>query len=168
MRFYLLDRITKMTLGESISGLKCWSMTDDYLNEHFPGFPIVPGVLVTESMAQLMGTLVEKTFNQKFPNDGGVYAVLTIIHKAKFKKFLIPGDQAKMEGEIVSFDKNMATGKVRVYVDGELFNQAELTFGLIPMEKIANPRLIEMRDEYFNLLMNGKDARDNLRSAKRS
>jgi 3-hydroxyacyl-[acyl-carrier-protein] dehydratase len=164
MRFYLLDRITDMDVGQSISGLKCWTMTEEYFDQHFPGFPVVPGVLVTESMAQLLGILAEKTYNKNFPETDGVYAVLTIIHKAKFKKFLIPGDQARMEGKLTSIDKNMASGIVKVYVGDELFNQAELTFGLIPKTNLPNPRLAQMREEYFDILFNAKSVRDGLRS----
>ncbi len=63
----MVDRVTSMEVGNTIEGIKCWSITDEYFNEHFPGFPVVPGVLVTESMAQLLGTLVEKSYDEKFP-----------------------------------------------------------------------------------------------------
>ncbi|MBT4791803.1 MAG: beta-hydroxyacyl-ACP dehydratase [Halobacteriovoraceae bacterium] len=167
MRFYLLDRVTQIDLGHTISGLKCWSMTEEYLEQHFPGFPVIPGVLVTESMAQLLGILIEKTYHKNYPNTDGVYAVLTIIHKAKFKKFLIPGDQARLEAKMTSIDKNMASGTVKVYVGDELFNQAELTFGLIPKTNLPNDRLAKMREEYFDVLFNAKSVRDNLGSTGR-
>ena len=96
MRFYLIDRITKMDLGKSIEGTKCWSLTDEFFNDHFPGFPLVPGVLILESMAQLLGTLVEKSHLAEFADKNGVYAVLSIARKVKFKRFIIPGDQMRM------------------------------------------------------------------------
>jgi 3-hydroxyacyl-[acyl-carrier-protein] dehydratase len=158
MRFYLLDRITEMDLGNSIKGLKCWSMSNEIFNEHFPGFPIVPGVLAIESMAQLLGTLLEKTHSHQFPGEEA-YAVLSIVHKAKFKGFLIPGDQAKMEGVLLSLEKTHGHGKVETFVDGKLINSCELTFGLIPKKDLSNPRLQEMRDEYFSFLTEASEKR---------
>ena len=152
MRFYLLDRITEIDLGHSIKGLKCWSMSNEIFNEHFPGFPIVPGVLAIESMAQLLGTLVEKTHLAKFGEENEAYAVLSIVHKAKFKGFLIPGDQAKMEGTLLSLEKTHGNGKVETFVDGKLINSCELSFGLIPKKDFDNQRLAELRGEYFSFL----------------
>lgn len=152
MRFYLLDRITEMDLGNSIKGIKCWSMSNEIFNEHFPGFPIVPGVLAIESMAQLLGTLVEKSHLSQYGEEHEAYAVLSIVHKAKFKGFLIPGDQAKMEGKLLSLEQTHANGKVETFVDGKLINSCELSFGLIPKKDLANDRLVQMRSEYFSFL----------------
>lgn len=152
MRFYLLDRITEIELGKSIKGIKCWSMSDEIFNEHFPGFPIVPGVLAIESMAQLMGTLLEKSHQEKFGDENAAYAVLSIVHKAKFKGFLLPGDQAKMRGELISLDKTHGSGKIETFVEDNLISVCELSFAFIPQKDMANPRLVEMRNEYFNIL----------------
>ena len=69
MRFYLIDRITNIEIGKTVSGIKCWTITDEIFTEHFPGFPVVPGVLLTESMSQLLGYLIEKSSLEKFPNE---------------------------------------------------------------------------------------------------
>lgn len=160
MRFYLLDRITEMELGKSIKGIKCWSMSDEVFNEHFPGFPIVPGVLAIESMAQLMGTLLEKSHTAQFGSEHEAYAVLSIVHKAKFKGFLLPGDQAKLHGELLTLDKSHGSGKIETFVDGKLISVCELSFALIPQKDLANPRLIEMRNEYFSILTNADQKRN--------
>lgn len=162
----MVDRVTSMEVGSTIEGIKCWSITDEYFNEHFPGFPVVPGVLVTESMAQLLGTLVEKSYDEKFPDTDGIYAVLTIVHKAKFKKFLIPGDQAIMKAKLNSLDKHSGSGTVKVYVDDKLCSSAELSFGLVPRTELPNPKLAEIREEYFNILFNAKRVRDQLGDRK--
>jgi 3-hydroxyacyl-[acyl-carrier-protein] dehydratase len=160
MRFYLVDRITEMKLGESIKGIKCWSMSDDVFNEHFPGFPIVPGVLAIESMAQLLGTLLEKTHIDTYGKAEESYAVLSIVHKAKFKGFLLPGDQAHLEGTLTSVDRTHGSGSVKTFVEGKLVSQCELSFALIPQKELANQRLSDMRHEYFSILTGAKEKRN--------
>lgn len=160
MRFYLLDRITHMEVGNSIKGIKCWSMSNEIFNEHFPGFPVVPGVLAIESMAQLLGTLIEKSHLEKFGQEYESYAVLSIVHKAKFKGFLIPGDQAVMEGKLINLEINHAQGKVETFLDGKQINSCELSFGLIPKKNLSdNARLAEIRDDYFNFLTQADEKR---------
>lgn len=160
MRFYLVDRITDLEIGKSIKGLKCWSLTEEIFNEHFPGFPIVPGVLAIESMAQLLGTLLEKSHLATFGAENESYAVLSIVHKAKFKSFLLPGDRAEMVGQLKTLDKAHGNGVVETYVDGKLLSSCELSFTLIPKGKLANDRLVEMRNEYFNILTQAENKRD--------
>lgn len=159
MRFYLLDRITSMELGKSIEGIKCWSMDNDVFNDHFPGFPVVPGVLASESMAQLLGTLIEKTYIEKYGKEKAGYAVLSIIHKAKFKSFLIPGDKAILKGELQSLDVNNASGEVKMYVDETLIAKASFSFGILRKDNLPNERLGLMREEFYNIIFNGDSIR---------
>ena len=59
MRFYLVDKVTEMCPGKYVEGYKCVSLSDDIFNEHFPGYPIFPGTLIIEGMAQLSGLFLE-------------------------------------------------------------------------------------------------------------
>ena len=160
MRFYLLDRVTSMELGKSIEGIKCWSIDNDVFEDHFPGFPVVPGVLATESMAQLLGTLIEKTHTEKYGKEEAAYAVLSIIHKAKFKSFLIPGDQAILKGELQSLDVRNASGEVKMYVEKKLIAKASFSFGLLKKEDLPNERLGSRREEFYNVIFNGEKIRN--------
>lgn len=160
MRFYLVDRITGIELGKSIEGIKCWSLTNEIFNDHFPGLPIVPGVLVIESMAQLLGALIEKSHEIQFQDQDRTYAILSIVHKAKFKSFMIPGDRAVMKGELLSLDYNMASGKVDVFVDEKKVAQAELSFACVPRKTLPNQRLVDLRQEYYDFLTKGVQVRD--------
>ena len=63
MNFYLIDKVIEIKIGKSASGIKCWSLDNQIFDSHFPGFPTVPGVLLTESMAQLSGILIDSIFN---------------------------------------------------------------------------------------------------------
>jgi 3-hydroxyacyl-[acyl-carrier-protein] dehydratase len=65
MRYFLIDKITHVTLGEKVSALKAITLTDPILHDHFPDYPIFPGTLILEGVAQAAGFLLETTFNQK-------------------------------------------------------------------------------------------------------
>ena len=156
MRFYLLDRVTKITPGESIEGLKCWSLSEDVFTDHFPGIPIVPGVYIIESMAQLLGVLLERSYPEAFTDDEeGVYAILSIVHKAKFRRFTIPGDRMELFGKIGTLDRRIANGTVMAKVDGELRAKADLSFVLIAKSQSLNPLLRQQRENYYHFLHNG-------------
>lgn len=152
IRFFLVDRITRFDVGSSVEGIKCWTLSDDIFEQHFPGHPIVPGVFIIESMAQLLGLLIEKSYSRMYPHEPGVYAVLSIVHKAKFKKFVIPGDQTRMVGELVKLDKTHGNGEVKVYVGDRFCAHAELSYLLASKENLLNSRLSRMQDEYFDIL----------------
>ena len=152
IRFYLLDRITRFEVGKSVEGCKCWTLSDDIFEQHFPGYPIVPGVFIIESMAQMLGILIEKSYAQKYPDEEGIYAVLSIVHKAKFKKFVVPGDKTEMVGILKKLDKNHGNGEVKVYVDGKFCAHAELSYILTSKKSHLNSRLTRMQDEYFSIL----------------
>lgn len=153
MRFYLVDRINNLEVGQSIQTTKCWTLTDDIFNDHFPGFPIVPGVLIIESVAQSLGMLIEKSY-EKLHGDKSkpVWAILSIVHKAKFKNFTIPGDQMVIEGELKSIDGMTASASAIAKVNGEIRAQVELSFALFPSEKLPDPVLTQQRSRYFDTL----------------
>lgn len=150
MRFYLLDRIKELVPGERALGIKCWSMDNEIFQDHFPGFPTVPGVLLTESMAQLAGVLIKKSYYKEYGETSKVYPVLSIIQKAKFRNFVRPGDQCFLEAEIISLDRGRANVKVKTLVDEDLVSEATLSF-VIGMEHDmdSNPQLQKMED-YHN------------------
>jgi 3-hydroxyacyl-[acyl-carrier-protein] dehydratase len=153
MRFYLLDRVSELIPGKSIEGIKCWSMSEEIFNEHFPGFPVVPGVLLTETMAQLLGLLIEKSHETEYQNKAGVYVILSIIHKAKFRNFVIPGDQCIVKGELKSIDLNRASGHAKTFVDGNCVADAELSFLIIPKDAAPENKYAHRREEYRDILL---------------
>ena len=139
-------------MGKSIEGIKCWTLSDDIFEQHFPGNPIVPGVFIIESMAQMLAVLIEKSYSQKYPDEEGVYAILSIVHKAKFKRFVIPGDKTEMKGLLNKVDKTHGNGEVKAYVDKEFCAQAELSYVLASKKRVPNSRLSKMHDEYYSIL----------------
>ncbi|MEN9400894.1 MAG: hypothetical protein RL632_1997 [Bacteroidota bacterium] len=160
MRFYLIDRLESIVPNESAIGIKCWSLSDDLFAEHFPGFPIVPGVFQIESIAQLMGILIEQSYKASFPSAGRAYPILSIVQKAKFREPVIPGDQCFVSVKLLSLDTMRATGTGQIHVDGVLKAEADLSFTILDGNTIPKNPFIDQRDEYY-LSLNVKNTLKN-------
>ena len=80
----MIDGVTRVVVGERIEGEKTWPASDPVFEDHFPGMPIVPGTLITEASAQLLGVLIEMSVAEKF--GASVYPLLSLVNKAKFQK----------------------------------------------------------------------------------
>lgn len=156
MRFLLVDRITKLEPGRCIEGVKCWSLADEVFRDHFPGAPIVPGVLLVESMAQLVGFLIEHSYRRAFGDEEDVGALLSIIHKAKFRRFVVPGECVEMQGVLLSFDPSRASCRIRAAVDGQIRAESDLSFVIHTWEAGSMGALLrEQRESYSRVVMAG-------------
>jgi 3-hydroxyacyl-[acyl-carrier-protein] dehydratase len=118
----LIDRVLDLEEGKTITAMKNVTMNEAFFQGHFPGNPIMPGVLTVEAMAQAAGILGMKTIKVKNVN---VYFMS--IEKAKFRKPVVPGDQLRLE---VSMTKNR--GKIfkfegKAFVDSAVVSEAEFT-----------------------------------------
>ncbi len=152
MRFYLLDKITKIE-GDNIEGIKCWTLSDEIFNEHFPGFPLVPGALQLESMAQLIGFLIFNNYKIEFPEAEFGFGILSVVHKAKFREMVKPGDQCVIKGTLLNLDKNRASGKAEIFVNNNLCSQAEMSFIVITNENFKiKQTYIDKLEEYYDIL----------------
>lgn len=142
MRFFLIDKIKEMIPGESALGVKCWSLDNEIFQDHFPGIPTTPGVLLTESMAQLSGVLIKQSYYKEYGESNKVYPVLSIIQKAKFRSFVRPGDQCIIKAKLISIDRGRGNTKVETYVDNELVCEATLSFVVgMEVDMENNPQL---------------------------
>lgn len=153
MRFFLLDRITRLEPGNSVSAIKCWSLDNEIFQDHFPGYPVVPGVLLTESMAQMLGILIEKSYYREYAGEEKVYPVLSIIHKTKFRKFVRPGDQCIMEGQLSSIDKIRGSGNATMTVNGELVCEATLSFVIGTAKEMGANPFISRLEQYYQAIL---------------
>jgi 3-hydroxyacyl-[acyl-carrier-protein] dehydratase len=148
MRFLLVDKVVSIETGKSIQGVKCWSLDNEIFRDHFPGAPVVPGVLLVESVAQLLGILIEKSFNKRFNDPDKVFPLLSIIQKAKFRSIVRPGDQCEIHAELKSMKEMKATGRGYIMVDGRKIMDVTLNF-IVPKEKdIGYNPFIKKREEY--------------------
>jgi 3-hydroxyacyl-[acyl-carrier-protein] dehydratase len=98
--FLLLDRVVELVEGQSIVAYKNITINEEVFNGHFPNYPVFPGVMILEAMAQACGVLGFKTMN-KTPDDGSVY-LYAGIDDARFKKPVLPGDQLYLEAKVLS------------------------------------------------------------------
>ncbi|MDI6784029.1 MAG: bifunctional UDP-3-O-[3-hydroxymyristoyl] N-acetylglucosamine deacetylase/3-hydroxyacyl-ACP dehydratase [bacterium] len=124
--FLLVDRILELVADKWAVGIKNITANEHFFVGHFPGHPVMPGVLLIEAMAQVAGVLMLS----KSDNEGKL-AYLLGIDNAKFRKTVVPGDQLRFEVEVKRLKER--TGKVQTYayVEGKVVAEAELTFSLV-------------------------------------
>ena len=124
--FLMIDKIIERTPGVSATCQKNVSHNEPFFQGHFPGYPVMPGVLITEAMAQTAGVASGRTHGMA---DVGI---LASINNAKFKKPVFPGDVLIIEGLIDSIRMNVIKAKTKAYVDGELVAFATFTLVIVP------------------------------------
>ncbi len=123
--FMLVDRILDMNIEEqTIVGYKNLTFNEPFFQGHFPGEPIMPGVMQLEAMAQISGILLNKVNDKE-----GQIAYFMSIDKAKFRRKVVPGDTLRMEIKVTRLRSRMAVVEGKAYVGDELASQAELMFG---------------------------------------
>ncbi|UTR12171.1 3-hydroxyacyl-ACP dehydratase FabZ [Evansella sp. LMS18] len=123
--FLLVDRILEVEEGQRAVGIKNVSANEDFFNGHFPDYPVMPGVLIIEAMAQVGAVAILKKEENR-----GRLAFFAGIDKARFKGQVKPGDQLRMEVEMTRVRGSIGKGKGTAYVDDKLVAEAELTFAL--------------------------------------
>lgn len=123
--FLLVDRIAEIDNGK-IVGVKNVSINEEFFQGHYPGHPIMPGVLIIESMAQVGGFLMMKDLE----NPEGKLPFFAGIDKARFRRPVVPGDQLKIVGEMLKSRGSIAKISAKAYVDDELAAEAELMFAI--------------------------------------
>lgn len=125
--FLLVDRILELEVGERIVGLKNVTFNEPYFQGHFPSAPIMPGVLIVESMAQVGGCLVF----QSLPEKESKLVFLIGVDNARFRKPVRPGDQLRIEMQVVTVKSRIGKLKGKAFVDGELVAEASIMFSLV-------------------------------------
>ncbi|TNF80109.1 MAG: 3-hydroxyacyl-ACP dehydratase FabZ [Gammaproteobacteria bacterium] len=123
--FLLVDRVTELTVGESVRGYKNVTINEPFFNGHFPGHPVMPGVLIIEAMAQLSGVLAFETKNLR-PAEGYTY-YLAGTDKSRFKRPVVPGDQLVMTSSILADKRGVMKFDCAAYVDDEVACKSEIT-----------------------------------------
>lgn len=121
--FLLVDRITDMEPGKYAKGIKCVSTNEPFFQGHFPDYPVMPGVLILEALAQTGGCaiLYDEEHRGKIALFGGV-------KKCRFRREVMPGDVLELSCEITAFRGEAGFGKGVATVDGEIACEAELSF----------------------------------------
>jgi 3-hydroxyacyl-[acyl-carrier-protein] dehydratase len=130
--FLLVDRIVEIE-AERIVGIKNVTANELFFQGHFPDFPVMPGVLIVEAMAQAAGVLVL----QSMPDRDSKLVLLVAIENARFRKPVVPGDTLRLEMTLVKRRSNVAKMAGRATVDGVLVAEAEVMCKL--EDKVAKP-----------------------------
>ena len=123
--FLLIDTIEEIEEGQKAVGKKCVSGNEPFFQGHFPGNPVMPGVLIIEALAQVGAVAM-----RSIPEWKGKTADFAGIEKAKFRKKVVPGDVLMLETTIVKVKGPMGIGKGIATVDGVKVAEAELTFAI--------------------------------------
>lgn len=143
MRFILVDSIVSLVAGERVVALRHIAPDDDYFQDHFPGFPVVPGVLLTEMMAQASGKCLDA---QRLPRGK---AMLARILSASFRQWVRPGDTVELHGTIVANQDRFATAECEARVAGRVAAQARLFFAFMPQDQFAPNHRDEVLEAYL-------------------
>lgn len=123
--FLLVDKVIEMEEGKSVTGIKNVSINEPFFQGHFPEYPVMPGVLILEALAQVGAIAVLGIEENK-----GKIGFLAGIDKCRFKRQVKPGDQLKLEVEIIRIKGPIGKGKATATVDGEMACEAEIMFAI--------------------------------------
>jgi 3-hydroxyacyl-[acyl-carrier-protein] dehydratase len=126
--FLLVDRVLECIPGERIKAIKNVTANEPIFQGHFPGYPVMPGVLVIEALAQVSVILVYKTLD-RMP-DGKSHIFFAGIDDARFRRQVLPGDQLLLESTEKRLVRGVGKYMVRATVDGVLVAEAELLAAL--------------------------------------
>lgn len=124
--FLLVDRITEIEEGKRAVGIKNVTINEPFFQGHFPGNPIMPGVLIVEAMAQVGAVAILSMEEYK-----GKLAVFTGIDKLRFRKQVVPGDTLVMEAELVAIKRGIGKAKVSAKVGDKIAAEGELMFAVV-------------------------------------
>ncbi len=128
--FLLVDRLLEVVPGERAVGLKNVTINEPFFQGHFPGYPVMPGVLIVEAMAQV-GAAAILTMEE----NRGRLALFTGIDNLRFKRQVVPGDTLRLEMEIIKMRGPVGKGRGTATVEGKVVAAGELMFALVSDEK---------------------------------
>lgn len=123
--FLLVDKVTEIEEGKRVVALKNVTANEPFFQGHFPGYPVMPGVLIVEALAQTGAIAVLGIEENK-----GKIGFLAGLDKCRFKRQVKPGDQLKLEVEITRIKGPVGKGKGTATIDGEIACEAEITFAI--------------------------------------
>lgn len=129
--FLLVDKIVEMEEGKKAVGIKNVTVNEPFFQGHFPGNPIMPGVLIVESLAQVGAVML-----LSMPENKGKLGVFTGISNMKFRRQVVPGDTLTLEAELLTYRHGMGKAAVKATVEGQVAAAGEISFAVI--ENAAN------------------------------
>lgn len=131
--FMMIDRVTELEPGKWAKGYKMISYNEPQFQGHFPGLPLMPGVLQLEATAQLACITMLKV-----PEYEGNIGMFTGVEGFKFRKKIVPGDKMDIEVKIQKFRYPFGKFEVKASVDGEMASEGVISFAMAPEEELKN------------------------------
>ena len=128
--FLLVDKIIRLDANKSATGVKCVTVNEEFFQGHFPGNPVMPGVLIVEALAQVGGIILKAGDEHK---DSSAY--LLSLDRVKFRRPVAPGDQLLLQVDVVRIRSRSAHVKGRALVDGQVVAEAEIRYALLPADR---------------------------------
>lgn len=123
--FLMIDRVEEVVEGKSCKGYKNVTNNESFFNGHFPEYPVMPGVLILEALAQMGAICILSMENFK-----GKIGFLVGADKIRWKKQVIPGDKLDLEIEIIKLRGNIGIGQGKASVDGKIVCEGEIMFAI--------------------------------------
>ncbi len=123
--FLMIDRVEEVVEGKSAKGYKNITINENFFNGHFPDYPVMPGVLILEALAQMGAICILSMEDFK-----GKIGFLVGADKVRWKKQVVPGDKLDLEIEITRLKGSIGIGKGRATVDGKLVCEGEIMFAI--------------------------------------
>jgi 3-hydroxyacyl-[acyl-carrier-protein] dehydratase len=130
--FLLVDKVIELEPGQKIVAIKNVTANEPFFQGHFPEFPVMPGVLITEALAQTAGIC---TASAEQGTDNKKLGLFASIEGMKFKKPVLPGDTLKLEAEILMNKLGVIKAKVRATVDDKVAAEGEIKFAMAKVNK---------------------------------
>lgn len=125
--FLLVDRVLELEPGKSVRAIKNVTVNEEFFQGHFPGHPVMPGVLILEAMAQAGGILL----THDIPDRSEKLMYFTGVERARFRRPVVPGDQLLLEVEIRNLRRTVAKLDARTLVEGNVVAEAVLTSAMV-------------------------------------
>jgi 3-hydroxyacyl-[acyl-carrier-protein] dehydratase len=157
MYFSLIDRIESLELGQRIVATKSLSLSEEYLKDHFPNFPVMPGVLMLEALTQASAWLIRASEN--FAHS---IVVLKEVGNVKYARFVQPGQTLKITASIIKEDGALVKLKTEGSIDGQINLKAQIVLvrynlsDIDPLLAFQDQKVIEELKERFKLLYQTK------------
>lgn len=129
--FLLVDKILEIEPGKRAVGIKNVTANEPFFQGHFPGNPIMPGVLIVEALAQLAGCMAVYGVEES----KGKLGLFTGIDGLRFRRQVIPGDTLRLEAEVILAKRGLVKAKVHASVDGQTAAEGEIMFALVDVEQ---------------------------------
>ena len=123
--FLLVDKILEAEPGKKAIGIKNVTINEPFFQGHFPGYPVMPGVLIVEALAQTGAVAILLQEENR-----GKLAFFTGIDSIKFRQQVFPGDTLRLEAEVLAFKMGMGKARVLATVDGQIVAEGEIKFAL--------------------------------------